>query len=296
MTYFVSREDGARIEGLTKEQIYELINGTTGKIPEGVDEAFITKLKEVNKGGNVSIWIGTNNEYNALKVKDDNTLYVIVDDSYYEDVDDRLTTLENRMSAVEEGFINYQNNMNSQFETYKNSMNSQFETFKEEINDEVNSIKSGYITQIDNLNGEISSLNGQIDNLNGEISSLNGQIDTIKNSMPDPDFYIDDDNVDYIEITVDMPDVAKGSGRSWNTTKQIVNSGSDATISLMVKKGYDSNFSLTIIVRETPNGGTVYLNRTFSNGQLPTNMSDIGSLNRSRSGYCYVNISVSGTF
>lgn len=278
MTSYVIREDGVKIEGLTKEQIYELINGTTGEVPEGVDEAFITKLKELNKGGNASIWIGTNTEYNMLETKDQNTLYVITDDTYYEDTAEHLEALDSRMDAVEEGFTNFQN-----------GMNNQFNSFKEEINNEVNSIKSGYIAQIDNLNSEISSLNGQINNLNGEIN-------TIKNSMPDPDFYIDDDNVDYIEITVDMPDVAKGSSRSWNTTKQIVNAGSDATISLMVKKGYNSNFSLTIIVRETPNGGTVYLNRTFNNGQLPTSMSDIGSLDRSRSGYCYVNISVSGTF
>lgn len=100
MTFYVVQKDGVKVEGLTKEQIYELISGTTGKTPQGVDEAFITKLKELNKNGNVSIWVGSSAEYNAIEVKDQNTLYVITDDTFYEDVQSTLDDLAVAVNSV----------------------------------------------------------------------------------------------------------------------------------------------------------------------------------------------------
>lgn len=102
MNYHVIREDGVKVEGLTKEQIYELINGTTGEIPEGIDEAFITKLKEINKGENTSVWIGTNAEYNAIEEKDENVLYVVTDDSieqFIDDVNVEIATLNDNITS-----------------------------------------------------------------------------------------------------------------------------------------------------------------------------------------------------
>lgn len=129
MTYHVIREDGAKVEGLTKEQIYELINGTTGEIPEGVDEAFITKLKELNEGGNVSIWVGTNAEYNAIEVKNENTLYVIVDDTFYEDTSDAITDIKNRNEAMNSRL----SQMNEEMEALKASFDAQMAEYKDWI-------------------------------------------------------------------------------------------------------------------------------------------------------------------
>ena len=106
MIYHVIREDGVKVEGLTKEQVYELINGTTGEIPKGVDEAFITKLKELNEGGNVSFWVGTNAEYNAIEAKDDNTVYVVIDDTFFEDLDDAMAGIEARIDTLQNEFTN----------------------------------------------------------------------------------------------------------------------------------------------------------------------------------------------
>lgn len=134
MTFYVTREDGVKIEGLTKEQIYELINGTTGEVPEGVDEAFITKLKEVNKGENSSVWIGTNAEYNAIQTKDDNTLYVITDDTYYEDVQNSLNELDDRMGTVEQGFVDYKGTMNNEFSVFEEGIQDQLDEIWEHLN------------------------------------------------------------------------------------------------------------------------------------------------------------------
>lgn len=115
MTYYVTREDGVRSEGLTKEQIYELINGTTGKIPEGVDEAFITKLREINKNGNISLWVGSNAEYNDIEVKDDNAVYIVTNDTFYTDLETQINDLNTRISAYESELVSVQNETENKF-------------------------------------------------------------------------------------------------------------------------------------------------------------------------------------
>ena len=101
MTYSVIREDGVRVEGLTKEQVYELIYGTTGKVPAGVDEGFITKLKEQRAQADVSIWVGSNAEYNALETKDDNVLYVVTDDPFFQELDERMKVIEDSIATID---------------------------------------------------------------------------------------------------------------------------------------------------------------------------------------------------
>lgn len=101
MTYYVIREDGVREEGLTREQINELIAGTTGETPVGVDDAFITKLKELNRGEGASIWIGTNAEYNALEQRNQNVLYIILDDTFYTDLAAWQQDIETRINNIE---------------------------------------------------------------------------------------------------------------------------------------------------------------------------------------------------
>ena len=105
-TYNVVRTDGVFFEGMTREQIYELVHGTTGKIPEGIDEAFITKLKEANKGDVVRMWVGTNAEYNALEAKLDDVLYIITDDTFYEDLEEEMRTTRNGIETNMEQAIN----------------------------------------------------------------------------------------------------------------------------------------------------------------------------------------------
>ena len=130
MTYYVTQKDGVLIEGLTKEQIYELISSTTGKTPQGVDEAFITKLKEYNKNGNASIWIGSSAEYNAIEVKDQNTLYVVIDDPYYEDVKARFDEIDSEISALQNNMNNYVLSIQSLIDSYNETVDAKFQEYK----------------------------------------------------------------------------------------------------------------------------------------------------------------------
>ena len=76
-TYYVLCADDCKHEGMTKEQIVAAIAEATGSTPTGVDDAFITKIKEQNANAAMKIWVGTRAQYNALTEKDADTLYFI---------------------------------------------------------------------------------------------------------------------------------------------------------------------------------------------------------------------------
>lgn len=81
---FVFCDDDCKGEGMTKEQILTAIEQAinTGQI-SNVDAGFITKIKEQNKGGALSVWIGSEAEYNALPNIQEGCLYLITDDTTY---------------------------------------------------------------------------------------------------------------------------------------------------------------------------------------------------------------------
>ena len=97
--YYVICEDGCRFEAMTKEQILEAIAEATGNTPTGIDNAFITKIKELNTGGNLSFWVGTSAQYNAIEERDPSVIYILNDESTLGDlsalVADMKTTLDN---------------------------------------------------------------------------------------------------------------------------------------------------------------------------------------------------------
>lgn len=64
--YFVLCESNCKFESMTKEQIIAAIAEATGTTVMNVDAAFITKLKEQNRGDNIKFWVGTQAEYNAI--------------------------------------------------------------------------------------------------------------------------------------------------------------------------------------------------------------------------------------
>ena len=118
--YNVVRGDGVFFEGMTKEQIYELIAEMTGETVQDIDQAFITKLKEINKGNSIRLWVGTTAEYNALTEKEEDVLYICTDDTFVYDtgieiqnikdkIDSSATTLEEWMENFEEQFTELQN-------------------------------------------------------------------------------------------------------------------------------------------------------------------------------------------
>ena len=121
-TYNVVRGDGVFFEGMTKEQIIAAIAEATGKTVEDIDSAFITKIKEINKGNAIRLWMGTNAEYNALETKEDDVLYYVTDDTFVEDTNTSISDLQKKINA------NY-NTMLENFESFTSVCDGKLNTF-----------------------------------------------------------------------------------------------------------------------------------------------------------------------
>lgn len=92
--YYCLCDLGCKFETMTKEQILAAIEQAIneGKITN-IDTGFVTKLKELNKGGYVTVWHGTTAEYNALTEKDENCIYIKTDDTRLEDIEKAIANL-----------------------------------------------------------------------------------------------------------------------------------------------------------------------------------------------------------
>lgn len=97
--YNVVRGDGVFFEGMTKEQIYELIAEMTGETVQDIDQAFITKLKEINKGNSIRLWVGTSAEYNALTTRKDDVLYICTDDTFVSDTNASIVEIKDKIQS-----------------------------------------------------------------------------------------------------------------------------------------------------------------------------------------------------
>ena len=96
--YYVFSADNCRFDGMTKEQILAAITQAveTGTI-QNVDTGFVTKIKEQNSGSAVTLWVGTQAQYNALGTKEPNCLYIVTDD-------DTISTMQNAILALKNGY------------------------------------------------------------------------------------------------------------------------------------------------------------------------------------------------
>lgn len=136
--YNVVRGDGVFFEGLTKEQIYELLAEMTGETTQDVDQAFITKLKEINKGNNIRLWLGTTAEYNAIETKEEDVLYICTDDTFVQDTGEEIEQLWKKINA----------NYNTVQEALT-EQNQAFNEFKEEITGEFEGISGSSLHIVD---------------------------------------------------------------------------------------------------------------------------------------------------
>lgn len=99
--YYVLCADNCKFEAMTKEQIIAAIVEATGNTPTKIDDAFITKIKEQNKGKGIFLWLGTTAEYNAIETKRNDCIYIKTDDTTTEEANKRISTLEKKVDAAE---------------------------------------------------------------------------------------------------------------------------------------------------------------------------------------------------
>lgn len=97
--YYVRSKCGVLAESMTKEQILTAIEQAveSHEIAD-VDTGFVTKIKEANKGIGLKFWIGSQADYNALENVDDNTFYIISDDTNLEDLQAEIENLQTQIN------------------------------------------------------------------------------------------------------------------------------------------------------------------------------------------------------
>lgn len=86
-TYYALDANNNLIETLSKEEILDAIaQAQQGGSVLDYSNAFVTKIREINANDDLQFWIGTQAEYNALAVKENNVLYIISDDNHKEEI------------------------------------------------------------------------------------------------------------------------------------------------------------------------------------------------------------------
>lgn len=90
MAYYAHDDNNNRIETLSKEEIYALIDEVIqgGELPSDIQEAFVTKLKSIVDGGTYKVGFCTQAQYNDLVSQglvEPNAYYFITDDTTEED-------------------------------------------------------------------------------------------------------------------------------------------------------------------------------------------------------------------
>ncbi len=86
--YYCYCDSNCKYETMTKEQILAAIaQAAAGGLSFDTEAAIISKVKEMNAGGFVTFWVGTQAQYNALGEIDKNCVYVITDNTWHKDVE-----------------------------------------------------------------------------------------------------------------------------------------------------------------------------------------------------------------
>ena len=110
--YYVFCEDNCKFPAMTAEQVLAAIAEATGNTVTNVDSAFITKIKEMNAGGNIKFWIGTTAEYNAIVAAGEviaNCLYILTDETFGDDVAAAIADMKTDVNNLGERVANMEN-------------------------------------------------------------------------------------------------------------------------------------------------------------------------------------------
>lgn len=114
--YWVFSDDNCKFPAMTKEQIISAIAEATGKTPTSIDDAFVTKIREMNASANLKFWVGTTYQFSALETKEENTLYIITDDDTVvsiEQMSEQISAIEQNLSKIIDGTIKVKNATNA---------------------------------------------------------------------------------------------------------------------------------------------------------------------------------------
>ena len=118
MAHYIHDDLNNRIEGLSKEEIYALIDEViaSGELPTEAQTAFVTALKSIVDGNPYKIGFCTTAEYNELEAQgelQEDALYIITDDNSYYDlityINNKILDLkDNEIAALQSNVTNLQ--------------------------------------------------------------------------------------------------------------------------------------------------------------------------------------------
>lgn len=99
--YYVLSEGKNLSEGMTKEQILAAIVQAveTHEISD-VDTGFVSKLKEGNKNKQLTFWIGTTAEYNAIQTPVENCFYILTDENDLDELEAEIEQLAESVDSI----------------------------------------------------------------------------------------------------------------------------------------------------------------------------------------------------
>lgn len=103
--YYVICDDNCRFPAMTKEEVIAAIAEATGATPTHIDDAFITKIKESNKNGKMTFWIGSQAEYNALPENQkniQNRFYIFYDEGEMDDIEADVAELKSEVEELQQ--------------------------------------------------------------------------------------------------------------------------------------------------------------------------------------------------
>lgn len=100
MAYYVFDDAKNLFEGMTKEEIIAAIAQATGVTPENIDDGFITTIQEQNAQHGVKLWVGSQNEYNAIQQPDANTLYIVTDPAETNELQNQINQLQAEVNEL----------------------------------------------------------------------------------------------------------------------------------------------------------------------------------------------------
>lgn len=231
--YNVVRGDGVFFEGMTKEQIYELIAEMTGETVQDIDQAFITKLKEINKGNSIRLWVGTSAKYNALETREDDVLYICTDDTFVGDTNTAIIELQNKIQSNYDAVENRLDTQDGVIDEFKNTVQDQIN----EIWDYLNLPVKTYTFEVPYNNGYRNTLTLPDDIPIGQATTL--YITLIAKSEYDAQ----SGSTDYFQVNLECDVNAKTEGTYNIISREIL---AEAT--------YDSDFDPSAMITSVASG------------------------------------------
>lgn len=177
--FYVFDNNKIKVEGMTKEQIYNAIAEATGHTPQDVDSGFITTIVETNKNKPLHFWFGTKAEYEAITTKAHNTLYIFSDDTDIDDLQAAVEELQQVAEQIGDIEIDIQNLQSS-----INGLDTRVTAAEAHIDEAVEDVDEA-VAKVDAMQSAVTQLQTDVDNAETNITALQGTTGTLRNDLND---------------------------------------------------------------------------------------------------------------